>query len=494
MNIIDEELRRVVVMTSMYGNDDNHAYEIRIARNAIAYANSLSNQVAPQATVEPLTDEQIDEIARPFSTFCIASGSREFDHQGFARALLAIPHVQATERNARHDIETAWKCGYYDAGYTHDSAYSDDKASKCADEILADVPQATVDISDEQIEAVARQVYEAERFTPTDEVWCNFYWLMKFARGVLALATPPTSKATEDSEEDAFVIKQLATLLADIAISLKGPELALHRHSYHDLPELAQKMKLELDLHRMQESERAAAVSPQAGGVKLIYQVVRAKAGGGWIDVEHQFYDTAADWNRRIVYTAPAGLGEAKAVADRLYEIIESVLKSHRLQHIEDDEGGGFPLVDQLSSGSTIETGLEEITLICDSIYNEILAAPVAQALPDTFNEQLLDEIGKELESVKYLGSYAEGVRVLKRRISELEVVQALPIAAETSKDTERLQAALEQLLDNVDEPPEGNCSCHLSPPCSDCVDCSALRNALSDARSAIAAMQGEKP
>jgi hypothetical protein len=74
--------------------------------------------------------------------------------------------------------------------------------------------------------------------------------------------------------------------------------------------------------------------------------------------------------------------GAAKAVAvtaDQIYDGIERVLKSHRLQHVQDQDGDGFPLVDQLSSGYTIETGLEEITLICDAIYNEVL---VAQAPP----------------------------------------------------------------------------------------------------------------
>lgn len=58
------------------------------------------------------------------------------------------------------------------------------------------------------------------------------------------------------SDEDTYVIKRLSTLLADIAIALKGSELTLHRHSYHDLAKVAKTMKLELDLHRFQESER----------------------------------------------------------------------------------------------------------------------------------------------------------------------------------------------------------------------------------------------
>lgn len=37
----------------------------------------------------------------------------------------------------RRMIEGAWCAGYYDAGYTHDSAYAEKMAEKCADEFLA---------------------------------------------------------------------------------------------------------------------------------------------------------------------------------------------------------------------------------------------------------------------------------------------------------------------------------------------------------------------
>lgn len=33
-------------------------------------------------------------------------------------------------------LEGAWCAGYYDAGYTHDSAYAEEMAEKCADEFL----------------------------------------------------------------------------------------------------------------------------------------------------------------------------------------------------------------------------------------------------------------------------------------------------------------------------------------------------------------------
>ena len=51
----------------------------------------------------------------------------------------------------------------------------------------------------------------------------------------------------------------------------------------------------------------------------------------------------------------------------------------------------------------------------------------------------------------------------------------------------DEILSALTDLLDVIEEPPERNCSCHISPPCSDCVDNSGLRDALKGARAAIA-------
>jgi len=49
-----------------------------------------------------MTDQEIDEIATPFSSFCVASGSREFDHLGFARALFS-KSAQSIMNNAAID-------------------------------------------------------------------------------------------------------------------------------------------------------------------------------------------------------------------------------------------------------------------------------------------------------------------------------------------------------------------------------------------------------
>lgn len=51
-----------------------------------------------------------------------------------------------------------------------------------------------------------------------------------------------------------------------------------------------------------------------------------------------------------------------------------------------------------------------------------------------------------------------------------------------------RASAALEYMLENFDtDIPERNCSCHISPPCSDCVDYSGLREAIKNAKGSMA-------
>jgi hypothetical protein len=48
------------------------------------------------------------------------------------------------------------------------------------------------------------------------------------------------------------------------------------------------------------------------------------------------------------------------------------------------------------------------------------------------------------------------------------------------------IRDALEQLVEAIDAPPAANCSCHIAPPCGDCVEWSALREALADAKTAL--------
>lgn len=48
-----------------------------------------------------------------------------------------------------------------------------------------------------------------------------------------------------------------------------------------------------------------------------------------------------------------------------------------------------------------------------------------------------------------------------------------------------RMADLMEDLMDNIDIP-ERNCSCHLSPPCSDCVDFGCLRHTVAACKAAI--------
>lgn len=48
------------------------------------------------------------------------------------------------------------------------------------------------------------------------------------------------------------------------------------------------------------------------------------------------------------------------------------------------------------------------------------------------------------------------------------------------------LLGALTDLLDNMVEPPDRNCSCHISPPCNDCFEWQGLRSAIESANDAI--------
>jgi len=74
-----------------------------------------------------------------------------------------------------------------------------------------------------------------------------------------ACAAQKVTASESDADEDAYVIENMGKLLAGVAVALKGPEPARKRWSYHDLPEIAAKIMLELELHRAKE---AATPSP----------------------------------------------------------------------------------------------------------------------------------------------------------------------------------------------------------------------------------------
>jgi len=48
-------------------------------------------------------------------------------------------------------------------------------------------------------------------------------------------------------------------------------------------------------------------------------------------------------------------------------------------------------------------------------------------------------------------------------------------------------RALAEMVLERVDEPPDRNCSCHISPPCNDCITFGGLRELFESARETLA-------
>lgn len=76
----------------------------------------------------------------------------------------------------------------------------------------------------------------------------------------------PCASQPKDEDEDAYLIDRLSKLLAGVAVALKGEELPRHRHSYHDLPEVAQTLVLERDLLKSQLEELRAAPPAQEAG------------------------------------------------------------------------------------------------------------------------------------------------------------------------------------------------------------------------------------
>ena len=53
--------------------------------------------------------------------------------------------------------------------------------------------------------------------------------------------------------------------------------------------------------------------------------------------------------------------------------------------------------------------------------------------------------------------------------------------------ETQELAGLLEDVLEFIGEPPPPNCSCHISPPCNDCVDHAEAREIDSRINAALA-------
>ena len=70
---------------------------------------------------------------------------------------------------------------------------------------------------------------------------------------------------------------------------------------------------------------------------------------------------------------SPAEQPKPAVRAEKLYDAIKEVLLHHRLSYTEGEDAEAFPLVDMLCPPGSrdISKGRDEITLICDAIYND---------------------------------------------------------------------------------------------------------------------------
>ncbi len=138
-------------------------------------------------------------------------------------------------------------------------------------------------------------------------------------------------------------------------------------------------------------AEKVAASHPAPTNPATQEPAVVARVAGDNVRRFLQWADVAAfDYPIGTpLYTHPAPTNPA-APAEALYDQIKQVLQHHRLTHTMEDEDSGFPLVDMLCppDSKDIALGKDEITFICDAIFNEVLclsATPPAPAQPDKY-------------------------------------------------------------------------------------------------------------
>ncbi|MFY8215132.1 MAG: hypothetical protein ACOVMP_00850, partial [Chthoniobacterales bacterium] len=87
------------------------------------------------------------------------------------------------------------------------------------------------------------------------------------------------------------------------------------------------------------------------------------------------------------------------------------------------------------------------------------------------------------------------GHRIVRDAYAALNPVNT-PIQSELSRlraENTDLLIILAHLLECIEEPPDRNCSCHINPPCSDCVDHGGLREAIEESRAIIAKATARK-
>jgi hypothetical protein len=105
--------------------------------------------------------------------------------------------------------------------------------------------------SNDAIEAITAALAQPE---PVDDGMCRscINGLCVTGSECVTLGRDSAALPAPDADEDEALRNRLAYLLAGVAVALKGPEPALTRWSYADLPEIAAKAMIELEIYRQQ--------------------------------------------------------------------------------------------------------------------------------------------------------------------------------------------------------------------------------------------------
>jgi hypothetical protein len=130
---------------------------------------------------------------------------------------------------------------------------------------------------------------------------------------------------------------------------------------------------------------------------------VAASTPIGWVNMSRKglpdsFVWSAGDpeFNMPVYSIPPAPIASAEEAmpiawtAHQLYDAIEETLLHYRMSNLQDDQGGGYPLVDHLTTpgASDIASGNFEVHLICDAIYNEVLTKSTHPAAKTRSNRE----------------------------------------------------------------------------------------------------------
>ncbi len=144
----------------------------------------------------------------------------------------------------------------------------------------------------------------------------------------------------------------------------------------------------------------------------------------------------------------------------------------------------------------TEENHRELVTMPCS---DERRMEPVALLYTDVLNDEQLRRDDLWAVTTKFLQNSAEQLAQVQRERDaqkrEWEAAYEIGVLAKhqlnaVQQERDELLVLLTELREYVDTPPDRSCSCHISPPCNDCVNNSHLRDVLDR----IAKLEGTKP